>query len=119
MNVKVTAEEPIEVTVIKLKAARRRLAELSEVPAEKSPRISILERYYIFVTRKFLRKIFHIAMTKAHPRHRTPRLPPWANNPTLSDLQIGATTAEYGVAEATFTASTMNEGGDFNCTRIH
>ncbi len=52
---------------------------------------------------------------RSPPReHRTPRLPPWANNPTLSDLQIGATTAE-----ATFTASTMNEGGDFNCTRIH
>jgi hypothetical protein len=45
------------------------------------------------------------------------------NNPTLSspltDLLITSATAEYGVAEATFTLSTMNEAGDFNCTRVH
>jgi len=32
-------------------------------------------------------------------------------------VSLASTTAEYAVAEATFTASTMNEAGDFNCTR--
>lgn len=96
MNFKVTAEEPIEVTVIKLKAARRRLAELSDVHAEKSPRISILERYYIFVTRKFLRKIFHIAMTKSHPRHKDNFLS--MRNSYISEVEKSAFDSGYGLA---------------------
>jgi len=45
-----------------------------------------------------------------------------ANNPILVSPMfresLSATTAEYAVAEATFTLSTMNEAGDFRCRRV-
>jgi hypothetical protein len=33
-------------------------------------------------------------------------------------VSLASTTAEYAVANATFTASTMNEAGDFRCRRV-